>query len=251
MGGDSSGGRDPGGRRRRCSGVAIVAGTAADPGPVELGLTGMIAHLRGTILKHRPASSSMGVGYESGSPPRRAGGGPVREEIALHTVLVVREDALTLYGFAAIRAPSSSSCFPCRSAPMIAWARSRDPCPIWLPPSGNRTWPCCCGSGVGREPRAHVGGTPGRAGGVRAAASEGRDRRTDAVAALVSWATRPAPGRVDGGPVRAGPPRNPRRRALARLVASSPDPGQATRSAWPRSRPGGTQESGREATRAG
>lgn len=63
----------------------------------------MIARLRGRILEKQPTRlvvESGGVGFEVLVPLTTAqAAGEVGEEASLHTVLVVREDALTLYGF--------------------------------------------------------------------------------------------------------------------------------------------------------
>ncbi len=63
----------------------------------------MIAHLRGRILEKQPTRlvvETGGVGFEVLVPLTAAqAAGEPGDEVALHTVLVVREDALTLYGF--------------------------------------------------------------------------------------------------------------------------------------------------------
>lgn len=63
----------------------------------------MIAHLRGRILEKQPTRlvvETGGIGLEVLVPLTTAQAvGEVGEEASLHTVLVVREDALTLYGF--------------------------------------------------------------------------------------------------------------------------------------------------------
>lgn len=65
----------------------------------------MIGRLRGTLV-HRTAGGEVvvdvgGVGYRiSVSPATVAALGPVGEEVVVHTHLHVREDALTLFGFA-------------------------------------------------------------------------------------------------------------------------------------------------------
>lgn len=63
----------------------------------------MIAHLRGTLLQKQPTRLVLdvgGVGYEVLVPLTTSqAAGEVGEVLALHTVLVVREDSLTLYGF--------------------------------------------------------------------------------------------------------------------------------------------------------
>ena len=63
----------------------------------------MIAHLRGTLLEKQPTRLVIevgGVGLEVLVPvPTVQSVGKVGETVSLHTVLVVREDALTLYGF--------------------------------------------------------------------------------------------------------------------------------------------------------
>ena len=63
----------------------------------------MIAHLRGRILEKQPTRlvvETGGIGLEVLVPLTTAQAvGEVGEEVSLHTVLVVREDALTLYGF--------------------------------------------------------------------------------------------------------------------------------------------------------
>jgi len=65
----------------------------------------MIATLRGRILQRQPTRLVVevgGVGLEVHVPlPTGRTAGQTGEEIFLHTILVVREDALTLYGFAA------------------------------------------------------------------------------------------------------------------------------------------------------
>ncbi len=63
----------------------------------------MIAHLRGRLLEKHPTRVVLetgGIGFEVHVPLTATEAmGEAGEEIALHTVLVVREDALTLYGF--------------------------------------------------------------------------------------------------------------------------------------------------------
>ena len=63
----------------------------------------MIAHLRGTLLEKQPTRLVIevgGVGLEVSVPvPTVQSVGKVGETVSLHTMLVVREDALTLYGF--------------------------------------------------------------------------------------------------------------------------------------------------------
>lgn len=63
----------------------------------------MIAHLRGTILEKHPTRLVVevgGVGLEVlVSLPTVQSVGKIGDTVSLHTVLVVREDALTLYGF--------------------------------------------------------------------------------------------------------------------------------------------------------
>ncbi|MEJ0014669.1 MAG: Holliday junction branch migration protein RuvA [Actinomycetota bacterium] len=62
----------------------------------------MIASLTGTVKAIRPQSIVVevgGVGILVSVSPRVAGAHVVGTSISLHTVLVVREDALTLYGF--------------------------------------------------------------------------------------------------------------------------------------------------------
>jgi len=63
----------------------------------------MIAHLRGTLLQKQPTRLVLdvgGVGYEVLVPLTTSqAAGEVGEAVALHTVLVVREDSQTLYGF--------------------------------------------------------------------------------------------------------------------------------------------------------
>ena len=63
----------------------------------------MIAHLRGTLLEKHPTRLVVevgGVGLEVHvSLPTVQSVGKIGETVSLHTVLVVREDALTLYGF--------------------------------------------------------------------------------------------------------------------------------------------------------
>jgi len=64
----------------------------------------MIAHVRGTLLEKHPTRLVIdvgGVGLEVlVSLPTVQVVGKVGDPVSLHTVLVVREDALTLYGFA-------------------------------------------------------------------------------------------------------------------------------------------------------
>jgi len=63
----------------------------------------MIAHLRGRLLEKQPTRlvvEAGGVGFEVLVPLTTAEAvGEAGDEVSLHTVLVVREDALTLYGF--------------------------------------------------------------------------------------------------------------------------------------------------------
>ncbi|MEL5989992.1 Holliday junction branch migration protein RuvA [Microbacterium phosphatis] len=63
----------------------------------------MISSLRGTVL-HAAADSMIvevgGVGFSVAVPPDVARTARVGETIALHTNLIVREDALSLFGFA-------------------------------------------------------------------------------------------------------------------------------------------------------
>ena len=63
----------------------------------------MIAHLRGTLLEKHPTRLVVevgGVGLEVHvSLPTVQSVGKIGETVSLHTVLVVREDALMLYGF--------------------------------------------------------------------------------------------------------------------------------------------------------
>ena len=63
----------------------------------------MIAHLRGKLLEKHPTRLVVeigGVGLEVSVPvPTVQSVGKVGDTVSLHTVLVVREDALTLYGF--------------------------------------------------------------------------------------------------------------------------------------------------------
>jgi Holliday junction DNA helicase RuvA len=63
----------------------------------------MIAHLRGKLLEKQPTRLVVevgGVGLEVSVPvPTVQATGKVGDMVSLHTVLVVREDALTLYGF--------------------------------------------------------------------------------------------------------------------------------------------------------
>jgi len=63
----------------------------------------MISSLRGTVL-HAAADSMVvevgGVGFSVAVPPDVARTARVGETIALHTNLIVREDALSLFGFA-------------------------------------------------------------------------------------------------------------------------------------------------------
>lgn len=66
----------------------------------------MIASLRGTLLAiatDHLVIETQGVGFRVYAPRPLLGGlGPVGVEVFLHTMLIVREDALTLYGFAAL-----------------------------------------------------------------------------------------------------------------------------------------------------
>lgn len=63
----------------------------------------MIAHLRGTLLEKHPTQLVVevgGVGLEVWVPvPTVQSVGKIGETVSLHTALLVREDALTLYGF--------------------------------------------------------------------------------------------------------------------------------------------------------
>jgi len=63
----------------------------------------MIAHLRGKLLEKHPTRLVVeigGVGLEVSVPvPTVQAVGKVGDTVSLHTVLVVREDSLTLYGF--------------------------------------------------------------------------------------------------------------------------------------------------------
>jgi holliday junction DNA helicase RuvA len=63
----------------------------------------MIAHIRGTLLEKHPTRLVVevgGIGLEVLVPvPTVQSVGKVGDPVSLHTVLVVREDALTLYGF--------------------------------------------------------------------------------------------------------------------------------------------------------
>jgi holliday junction DNA helicase RuvA len=63
----------------------------------------MISRLRGRLLERHPTRLTVdvgGVGYEVLVPvPTSQSAGEPGSEISLHTVLVVREDSLTLYGF--------------------------------------------------------------------------------------------------------------------------------------------------------
>jgi len=63
----------------------------------------MIAHLRGKLLEKQPTRLVVevgGVGLEVlASVPTVQAVGKVGDTVSLHTVLIVREDALTLYGF--------------------------------------------------------------------------------------------------------------------------------------------------------
>lgn len=66
----------------------------------------MIGSLRGRLVARSPRGEATvevgGVGYRvSVSPATLAGLGPTGAEVVVHTHLHVREDALTLYGFAA------------------------------------------------------------------------------------------------------------------------------------------------------
>jgi Holliday junction DNA helicase RuvA len=72
----------------------------------------MISRLRGRLLERQPTRLVVdvgGVGYEVLVPvPTSQGAGEPGSEISLHTVMVVREDSLTLYGF---RRPEERSLF--------------------------------------------------------------------------------------------------------------------------------------------
>lgn len=63
----------------------------------------MIAHLRGTLLEKQPTRAVVevgGIGLEVLVPlPTAQALGEPGSTVSLHTVLVVREDSLTLYGF--------------------------------------------------------------------------------------------------------------------------------------------------------
>lgn len=63
----------------------------------------MIAQLTGTVLKARATNCVLdvgGVGYLAHVPPSTAAGLRPGEIATLHTALVVREDSMTLFGFA-------------------------------------------------------------------------------------------------------------------------------------------------------
>lgn len=63
----------------------------------------MIAQLRGTVLRAGATSFVLdvaGVGYLAHTTPATAAGLRPGDETTVHTSLVVREDSLTLYGFA-------------------------------------------------------------------------------------------------------------------------------------------------------
>jgi Holliday junction DNA helicase RuvA len=64
----------------------------------------MIASLRGTLLSLQPPDSLVvevgGVGYRVAVPASVLDGADVGRSIFLHTHLIVREDSLTLFGFA-------------------------------------------------------------------------------------------------------------------------------------------------------
>lgn len=63
----------------------------------------MIAQLRGTIVSAAATSFVIdvaGVGYLTNTTPRTSAGLRVGESSTIHTSLVVREDSLTLFGFA-------------------------------------------------------------------------------------------------------------------------------------------------------
>lgn len=66
----------------------------------------MIARLAGTILEKQPTRLVVdvaGVGYEVQVPlPTSQAAGEAGADVLLHTVMVVREDAHTLYGFATV-----------------------------------------------------------------------------------------------------------------------------------------------------
>jgi len=71
----------------------------------------MIASLSGQVLAVDPGGvvvSVSGVGFRVLTPPGASAGWDVGETAALHTSLVVRDDALTLYGFAS---PAERDCF--------------------------------------------------------------------------------------------------------------------------------------------
>jgi Holliday junction DNA helicase RuvA len=63
----------------------------------------MIGRLRGTLVGIRPQQALVdvaGVGYEVAASPRTLAELPgVGEEVVVHTHLVVRDDAMSLYGF--------------------------------------------------------------------------------------------------------------------------------------------------------
>ncbi len=63
----------------------------------------MIASLRGTLLSIAPPDSLVlevaGVGYRVAVPTSVLDGADVGRSLFLHTMLIVREDALSLYGF--------------------------------------------------------------------------------------------------------------------------------------------------------
>ena len=65
----------------------------------------MIAHVRGRLLEKHPTRLVVevgGLGLDVAVPvPTSQAVGAVGEEVALHTTLVVREDALLLFGFSA------------------------------------------------------------------------------------------------------------------------------------------------------
>ena len=69
---------------------------------VPLSLDAMISSLRGTVLRASDAEAVLevgGVGYLVNVTPEHALSLRVGDEALVHTTLIVREDALTLYGF--------------------------------------------------------------------------------------------------------------------------------------------------------
>ena len=74
----------------------------------------MIAALRGNVLSIEPTAAVIeagGVGYAVQATPATLAGLRVGQEAFVHTSLVVREDSMTLFGFADADERSSRSPF--------------------------------------------------------------------------------------------------------------------------------------------